>query len=186
MTRLAAASVSAIHRFSSAARVARRSLTPSRATPMTITSRNGAACRKEYEEWAKSIWTSAAPNTPAASAGRNGLMPTAAATPIPWKMSKTRCTVLYRDRGDDRRDGSVSPDGLEREPDRVLPGPRGRDRDQIVRRRRSTTRDIKRYASLFAKRTRGMRSSAMRELMAMTERDDVISLASGMPEHCPL
>ena len=23
--------------------------------------------------------------------------PTAAATPIPWKMSKARCTVLYRD-----------------------------------------------------------------------------------------
>ncbi len=46
----------------------------------------------------------------------------------------------------------------------------------------SRTRDIDRYAGLFASRTRGMRSSAMRDLMALTERDDVISLAGGLPD----
>jgi 2-aminoadipate transaminase len=50
------------------------------------------------------------------------------------------------------------------------------------RRRRSTTRDIERYAALFAQRTKVMRSSAMRDLMALTERDDVISLAGGLPD----
>jgi 2-aminoadipate transaminase len=47
---------------------------------------------------------------------------------------------------------------------------------------RSTTRDIERYGSLFAARTKVMRSSAMRDLMALTERDDVISLAGGLPD----
>ena len=32
---------------------------------------------------------------------------------------------------------------------------------------RSTSRDIERYAGLFASRTRGMKSSAMRDLMAV-------------------
>jgi 2-aminoadipate transaminase len=50
------------------------------------------------------------------------------------------------------------------------------------RRPRSTTRDIERYASLFAQRTQVMKSSAMRDLMALTEREDVISLAGGMPD----
>jgi 2-aminoadipate transaminase len=44
------------------------------------------------------------------------------------------------------------------------------------------TRDIDRYAGLFANRTKNMRSSAMRDLMALTERDDVISLAGGLPD----
>ena len=52
----------------------------------------------------------------------------------------------------------------------------------VPRRRRSTTRDIERYAALFAQRTKVMRSSAMRDLMALTERDDVISLAGGLPD----
>ncbi len=47
---------------------------------------------------------------------------------------------------------------------------------------RSTVRDIERYASLFAERTKVMKSSAMRDLMALTERDDVISLAGGLPD----
>ena len=47
---------------------------------------------------------------------------------------------------------------------------------------RPRTRDIDRYAGLFAERTRVMRSSAMRDLMALTERDDVISLAGGLPD----
>jgi 2-aminoadipate transaminase len=50
------------------------------------------------------------------------------------------------------------------------------------RRPRSTARDIERYASLFAERTKVMKSSAMRDLMALTEREDVISLAGGLPD----
>ncbi len=50
------------------------------------------------------------------------------------------------------------------------------------RRQRSTARDIERYGSLFARRTKVMKSSAMRDLMALTEREDVISLAGGMPD----
>ena len=50
------------------------------------------------------------------------------------------------------------------------------------RRTRSTARDIERYAALFAERTKVMKSSAMRDLMALTERDDVISLAGGLPD----
>jgi len=47
---------------------------------------------------------------------------------------------------------------------------------------RSTTRDLERYAGLFASRTRVMKSSAMRDLMAVTARPEVISLAGGLPE----
>src|SRR5687767_10270627 len=50
------------------------------------------------------------------------------------------------------------------------------------RRPRSTSRDLERYASLFAERTQVMRSSAMRDLMALTERPEVISLAGGLPD----
>jgi 2-aminoadipate transaminase len=49
-------------------------------------------------------------------------------------------------------------------------------------RRRSTSRDLERYAGLFAERTKVMKSSAMRDLMALTERPDVISLAGGLPD----
>src|SRR5215213_4124097 len=47
---------------------------------------------------------------------------------------------------------------------------------------RSTTRDLERYAGLFAGRTQGMKSSAMRDLMAVTARPEVISLAGGLPD----
>ena len=47
---------------------------------------------------------------------------------------------------------------------------------------RSTSRDIERYAGLFAARTRVMKSSAMRDLMAVTARPEVISLAGGLPD----
>ena len=47
---------------------------------------------------------------------------------------------------------------------------------------RTTTHEIERYAGLFARRTRVMRSSAMRDLMALTERPEVISLAGGLPD----
>jgi 2-aminoadipate transaminase len=47
---------------------------------------------------------------------------------------------------------------------------------------RSVRRDLERYAALFAERTKVMKSSAMRDMMAITERDDVISLAGGLPD----
>ena len=47
---------------------------------------------------------------------------------------------------------------------------------------RSTARDLERYAGLFARRTQGMKSSAMRDLMAITARPEVISLAGGLPD----
>src|SRR6476469_4585069 len=61
--------------------------------------------------------------------------------------------------------------------------PRGRgELDRMGDRARSTSRDLERYAGLFAQRTQGMKSSAMRDLMAITERPDVISLAGGQPD----
>jgi len=50
------------------------------------------------------------------------------------------------------------------------------------RRAHTSTRDLERYAGLFAARTRVMRSSAMRDLMAITARPEVISLAGGLPD----
>src|ERR687890_1838636 len=49
-------------------------------------------------------------------------------------------------------------------------------------RSRSTARDLERYAGLFARRTQGMKSSAMRDLMAITARPEIISLAGGLPD----
>ena len=49
-------------------------------------------------------------------------------------------------------------------------------------RHQTTSHEIERYAGLFAKRTQQMRSSAMRDLMAITSRPDVISLAGGLPD----
>jgi 2-aminoadipate transaminase len=49
-------------------------------------------------------------------------------------------------------------------------------------RRRSAARDIERYGALFASRTKVMKSSAMRDLMALTEQPEVISLAGGWPD----
>jgi len=46
----------------------------------------------------------------------------------------------------------------------------------------SAARELERYAGLFAQRTRVMKSSAMRDLMAITERPEVISLAGGLPD----
>jgi 2-aminoadipate transaminase len=47
---------------------------------------------------------------------------------------------------------------------------------------RTGKRDLERYAGLFASRTRVMKSSAMRDLMAITARPEVISLAGGLPD----
>ncbi len=46
----------------------------------------------------------------------------------------------------------------------------------------SPSRDLRRYAALFASRTRVMTSSVMRDLMAITEHPEVISLAGGLPD----
>ncbi len=54
--------------------------------------------------------------------------------------------------------------------------------DDRGRKARPTARELERYERLFAARTRGMRSSAMREMMALTERPEVISLAGGLPD----
>src|SRR3954465_10629368 len=59
-------------------------------------------------------------------------------------------------------------------------GPSGREPRPAPSRR--STRDLERYASLFASRTKVMKSSAMRDLMAITERPEVISLAGGLPD----
>jgi 2-aminoadipate transaminase len=48
--------------------------------------------------------------------------------------------------------------------------------------RMSSSRDIERYAGLFASRTKVMKSSAMRDLMAVTARPEIISLAGGLPD----
>jgi 2-aminoadipate transaminase len=59
----------------------------------------------------------------------------------------------------------------------------GEERAAPPRRRAHTTsRDLERYADLFARRTQVMRSSAMRDLMAITARPEVISLAGGLPD----
>src|SRR3954469_12830071 len=50
------------------------------------------------------------------------------------------------------------------------------------RRAHASSSDLERYAGLFAQRTRVMRSSAMRDLMAVTARPEVISLAGGLPD----
>ena len=50
------------------------------------------------------------------------------------------------------------------------------------RRSHTTASDLQRYAGLFASRTRVMRSSAMRDLMEITARPEVISLAGGLPD----
>jgi 2-aminoadipate transaminase len=47
---------------------------------------------------------------------------------------------------------------------------------------RPASHELERYAGLFAARTRVMKSSVMRDLMAITERPDVISLAGGLPD----
>jgi 2-aminoadipate transaminase len=47
---------------------------------------------------------------------------------------------------------------------------------------RSAAHELERYEALFATRTGRMRSSVLREMMAITERPEVISLAGGLPD----
>ncbi len=67
------------------------------------------------------------------------------------------------------------PSEQEEQPSRSAETPRRR-------RAHTTSRDLERYAGLFARRTQVMRSSAMRDLMAITARPEVISLAGGLPD----
>src|SRR5512147_120447 len=60
--------------------------------------------------------------------------------------------------------------------------PKGSGEQPRRRRAHTTSRDLERYAALFARRTQVMRSSAMRDLMAITARPEVISLAGGLPD----
>ncbi len=62
------------------------------------------------------------------------------------------------------------------------PGSEGHRAAPRRRRAHTTSRDLERYAGLFARRTQVMRSSAMRDLMAITARPEVISLAGGLPD----
>ncbi len=61
-------------------------------------------------------------------------------------------------------------------------GPTEEQPDKPHRRSHATSSDVARYADLFAKRTTVMRSSVMRDLMAITSRPEVISLAGGLPD----
>ncbi len=74
----------------------------------------------------------------------------------------------------------MDPAEHDRDPDRLGDGPP----TETGRHRRPHTRssDLQRYAGLFAARTRVMRSSAMRDLMEITARPEVISLAGGLPD----
>ena len=67
---------------------------------------------------------------------------------------------------------------VDRTPDRATPG----EEPAPHRRAHTTARDLERYARLFAERTTVMRSSAMRDLMEITARPEVISLAGGLPD----
>ena len=59
---------------------------------------------------------------------------------------------------------------------------RERPRSAPHRRAHTTAHDLERYAGLFAERTRVMRSTAMRDLMEITARPEVISLAGGQAD----
>src|SRR5437763_2329307 len=63
---------------------------------------------------------------------------------------------------------------LRMDPPGKRPGERGRTR--------ATADELGRYEALCAARTRGMKSSARREMMALTDQPDVISLAGGLPD----
>ena len=52
----------------------------------------------------------------------------------------------------------------------------------MMNRPRSSKHDIERYARLFAARSEKVKTSAMRDMMSITDRPEVISLASGMPD----
>jgi 2-aminoadipate transaminase len=61
-------------------------------------------------------------------------------------------------------------------------GPAGAGEGPGMGTQRTSAHEIERYGGLFARRTRGMTSSAMRDMMAVTARPEVISLATGLPD----
>ncbi len=48
--------------------------------------------------------------------------------------------------------------------------------------RRTSQHELERYARLFAERSERVKTSAMRDMMSITDRPEVISLATGMPD----
>ena len=104
----------------------------------------------------------AAASAPASSAGRKGRMPMAAARPRPWRMSRKRAFMacVYQGRMTTRR-GAATIDATP--PTVAAHGPRA----------------LRRAVRLAHARHE---VSAMRDLMAITERPDVISLAGGLPD----
>src|SRR5919201_7145152 len=85
-------------------------------------------------------------------------------------MSRKRCT------------GPIACCAVTIDDDRPREPARGGELGSMGSRPRSTTRDLERYAGLFARRTQVMKSSAMRDLMAITARPEIISLAGGLPD----
>src|ERR1044072_5952826 len=114
-------------------------------------------------------------NAPAARAGRNGPIPAAPPKTPPWRMSISSRKAAGSVRAMTIDDRETRPGG---EHHRITPSSHGPSSHAA----RRTSRDLERYAGLFAARTQVMRSSAMRDLMALTERKDIISLAGGLPD----
>src|SRR4051812_31658580 len=95
-------------------------------------------------------------------------------------MSKARDNSRAKNAGAVRSEAAMTIDddpGRRAGRGRPAGGERGRMPGQ-----RSTSRDLERYAGLFASRTRVMKSSAMRDMMSITTRPEVISFAGGLPD----
>ncbi len=90
---------------------------------------------------------------------------------MPWQMAKN---TVRAGKLDDCHTRPVAEEKRQPRPKEPVTAPR--------RRAHSRSSDLQRYAGLFAKRTGVMRSSAMRDLMAITARPEVISLAGGLPD----
>src|SRR5215204_3041043 len=110
----------------------------------------------------KSTPTSPDASAPVRIGGRNGRTPVAPASPAPWPMSNAR--DIAQEGGSPRSARLRSAMTIDDRPPR------------------STSRDLERYAGLFASRTRVMKSSAMRDMMSITTRPEVISFAGGLPD----
>src|ERR1700709_2000288 len=64
-------------------------------------------------------------------------------------------------------------------------GPDGEGKPSMPRSRRpqrAAAHELERYTNLFASRTRPVKASGTRDLGAITERPEVISLAGGLPD----